>query len=279
MTKPNLFIVGAPKCATTFLYNVFKENYPEIFCTKIKELNFFTNDFLKSESYYKDYRVKNLNDYYSKYRAAAKELYLTDFSVSYFTYPEVAKRIKEFNPKAKIIIVYRNPIERAYSHIEMDARMGISKKIEDITPGTFVYRQYILNSMFYLNLNNYLEYFSRDNILVLNSKNMEEELEKINQFLGLQKREISSNLPRNEKKYLKNSLGKILIKNRSKIEKIKALFPFINFSRLSRFFLYSQSASLTNDDVSIELKKSHLSEIEKDFEQFQNYIINEGNNC
>ena len=39
MKKPNLFIVGAPKCGTTFLYHYLKQ-HPEIFFPDFKEPHF-----------------------------------------------------------------------------------------------------------------------------------------------------------------------------------------------------------------------------------------------
>ena len=41
--KPNLFIVGAPRCGTTSLYRYLGQ-HPDIFMSSEKELNFFASD-------------------------------------------------------------------------------------------------------------------------------------------------------------------------------------------------------------------------------------------
>ena len=41
--KPNLFIVGAPKCGTTFLYQYLKK-HPDVYFPNFKEPHFFGSD-------------------------------------------------------------------------------------------------------------------------------------------------------------------------------------------------------------------------------------------
>jgi hypothetical protein len=43
MSKPNFFIIGAPKCGTTAMAN-FLENNPQVFMSFPKEPNFFNTD-------------------------------------------------------------------------------------------------------------------------------------------------------------------------------------------------------------------------------------------
>ena len=57
-----------------------------------------------------------------------------------------AKRIYDYNSKAKIIIMLRHPIDRAFSHFLMDKRLGACKL-------TF---EQILNDP-----NKYLQYFQQ----------------------------------------------------------------------------------------------------------------------
>ena len=54
--------------------------------------------------------------------------------MSYLFYKNVAEKIKTYNKNAKIIIILRNPIERAFSHYLMDARLGlISESFESVS--------------------------------------------------------------------------------------------------------------------------------------------------
>ena len=50
MTKPNLFIVGAPKCGTTFLYHYLKK-HSDIYFPEFKEPHFFGSDLVKNNKF------------------------------------------------------------------------------------------------------------------------------------------------------------------------------------------------------------------------------------
>ena len=59
MTKvPNLFIVGAPKCGTTFLYHYLKK-HPDIYFPDFKEPHFFGSDLNRRNGAYN----LSLNEY------------------------------------------------------------------------------------------------------------------------------------------------------------------------------------------------------------------------
>ena len=82
------------------------------------------------------------------------------------------KKIYDFNPNAKIIIMYRDPIKRAISHYNMDRRMGLAEKklsyyLTEPKEEKF-YRQYVDNSMFLKNYLNFKKFFNDDQILILN---------------------------------------------------------------------------------------------------------------
>ena len=126
MSKVNTFIVGAAKCATTSLYR-YLANHPDVFMSTPKELNYFSATELKNqELYYNEKVISNLGDYEEIFHNAdadGKKI-LGEASVSYLFYPSVPKKIFEYNKNAKIIIILRNPIERAFSHYLMDERLG-----------------------------------------------------------------------------------------------------------------------------------------------------------
>lgn len=105
--KVNLFIVGAAKSGTTSLWAAFR-NHPEVFVTEdelFKEPAFFSK--LGSRM--------GLDKYHRLYAGAKDEKYICDASTAYLTSAESAERILEYNPEAKILIILRNPVDRAYS--------------------------------------------------------------------------------------------------------------------------------------------------------------------
>lgn len=97
--RPNLFIVGAPKCGTTAWYEYLRQ-HPDIYFPDEKEPHYFATDLpgfrtLKSEA-----------DYLALY-ADANERVLGDASVFYLYSRVAAERIAEFNPDARILVFLR----------------------------------------------------------------------------------------------------------------------------------------------------------------------------
>ena len=108
MNKPNLFIVGAPKCGTTFLYHYLKQ-HPEIYFPDFKEPHFFGSDLIRKNGAYD----LSLNNYKSLFNSDKK--IIGEASTFYIFSKNAAKEIYDFNPDAKIIIMLRNLVDLAYS--------------------------------------------------------------------------------------------------------------------------------------------------------------------
>jgi hypothetical protein len=108
MRKPDFFIVGAPRCGTTAMYN-YLQQHPDIFMSQEKELNFFGSD-LKFNM-----RQLTEEDYLSHFSEAPAEKKAGDSSVIYLYSKEAAHEIKDFVGSARIIIMLRNPVHMMYS--------------------------------------------------------------------------------------------------------------------------------------------------------------------
>lgn len=77
--------------------------------------------------------IKDVNDYEQLFRDAHTPKYLTEASTGYLHAPESAELIHKYNPTAKIIILTRDPLKRAYSHYKMNLGLGrISQSFEQI---------------------------------------------------------------------------------------------------------------------------------------------------
>lgn len=112
--KPNLFIVGPPKTGSTALYE-FLGKHPNIFMPDMKELAYFCTDLHKeSDKFHEDkkrFPIRTKKDYMKKFRDWKSQKYGCDCTTNYFLSDIAAKKIHEFNPEAKIIIVIREPVD------------------------------------------------------------------------------------------------------------------------------------------------------------------------
>lgn len=107
--RPNLFIVGAPKSGTTALYEYLR-THPNIFLSNVKEPHFFATDlgsypFIKTPDAYAELFTESTE----------RHLRVGEASVYYLRSAVAISNIREFNPDAKIIAMFRNPVDMVYS--------------------------------------------------------------------------------------------------------------------------------------------------------------------
>lgn len=105
---PNFFIVGAAKSGTTSLWQYLKQ-HPDVYMP--------ADIASKEPSFYCDtYGVQGYEAYLSLFfKDATTEKRIGEASTPYLTSPESARRIYDAFPDARIIMLLRNPVNRAYS--------------------------------------------------------------------------------------------------------------------------------------------------------------------
>ena len=107
MTLPNTFVVGAPKCGTTYLAAWLGQS-PEVFAPKVKEPGFFAE--------VRQYR-RGLQHYASAYYRESGAASVVLDATPWYLYPRsVPVRIAEsLGTDVRIIILLRDPVSRAVS--------------------------------------------------------------------------------------------------------------------------------------------------------------------
>jgi hypothetical protein len=107
--KPNFFIVGAPKCGTTALYEYLRP-HPNIFMAPVKEPHYFAKD-LGAYPF-----IKTAEDYAGLFAdATERHLRVGEASVYYLRSTVAIAGIREFDPDARLIAMFRNPVEMLHS--------------------------------------------------------------------------------------------------------------------------------------------------------------------
>ncbi|WP_375261875.1 sulfotransferase [Palleronia sp.] len=135
---PNLFIVGAMKAATTTRADQLGA-HSEIFAPVQKEPNLFAELDECGRPYYRLVAPKlgssepgpisrtpsiTAEEYRDLYRGSEAYRYRLDASTNYLPTPCSAKLIRRVAPDAKIIILLRNPYDRAYSSFAYQLSRG-----------------------------------------------------------------------------------------------------------------------------------------------------------
>lgn len=145
--------------------------------SRIKEPNYFSYRELSNQQlYYRDDSVQDQQTYLSLFNTTTPDQVkaVGEASVSYLFYPDTANQIKQFNPDARIIIMLRNPFDRAWSHYLMDYKLNyVRDSFDDITlkrvngqRNNQHFQQYIKLSLYHRQLQNYLNIFDRKQIFI-----------------------------------------------------------------------------------------------------------------
>jgi len=107
MNRPNFFIVGAPKCGTTTLYELL-QGHPRIFMPERKEPYFFTPGRRR--------KVETLDEYLALFAPAGPEhIRIGEGSTDTIYTPGALEAVRAFAPDAKIIVMLREPVSLARS--------------------------------------------------------------------------------------------------------------------------------------------------------------------
>jgi hypothetical protein len=168
---PEFVIIGAQKSGSTFLQLCLQE-HPDIFLPK-DEIPFFENPDYKNSS------LGDLKKYFKNFHDRIKGIKRPN----YLAKPEVPKRIQKDLPDAQLIVVLRDPIERAisaYFHnikygfippvpVEEGMRNIINGKYADEYPRS---NEIIEFGYYYKHLRRYTYYLEKGDLLVLKSSEM-----------------------------------------------------------------------------------------------------------
>jgi hypothetical protein len=233
---PNLFIVGAAKAGTTSLYR-YLDAHPDVYMSPMKEPHFFSRiePAPRLASFFP--HVTDTRAYLDLFSAAGAARIRGEASTSYLPHEGAAEAIKDVRPDAKVIIMLRDPISRAYSHYWNDVREGIEKRSfeeavnEELAgpPGRWGASSLYVDSGFYAErLARYLDTFG-DNVLALVFEEFVADpgaqLEQTQRFLGVEPLPPSDFEPRNVFALPRNRLSRSILGNGEMRDLARRLLP------------------------------------------------------
>jgi hypothetical protein len=171
---PDFVIIGAMKCGTTTLYkNLVK--HPDIISAQRKELHFFDKD---------DEYNMGIDSYKSNFPLLVKKKFRSkphlitgEATPRYLFIPEVPERVFHAMPDVKLIVLLRNPVDRAYSHYHHFKRRGLEtlsfeeaiNKEENGVMEPHINRNYLARGMYADQLQRWMNYFPREQFLIMDS--------------------------------------------------------------------------------------------------------------
>ncbi|MFO0947850.1 MAG: sulfotransferase [Planctomycetota bacterium] len=196
MSEPTFVIGGAQRSGTTTLYHLI-DQHPEVYMAKPvwPEPKFFVRESLTAAD-----RDEYLAKWFSSTHDAKA---IGEKSTSYLETIGSAERMKRWFPNMKAVFILRNPIERAISNYRYSRKNGLEKESLDFAlrnektrvesqrfPGVSGHPfAYVRRGRFIEFLDQYLQAFPREQLLILLNDDLESRPEQtcheIYQFLGV----------------------------------------------------------------------------------------------
>lgn len=252
------------KCGTTSLAH-YLDQHPEISMSLVKEPNFFTDENFD----------RGIDWYISRF--PENGLIKGEASTSYTKYPvfsDVPERINEVLPDVKIIYLVKDPLDRIISHLKHNYLSGREDRGID---GIFkdLNNNYVVPSMYHMQIRQYLKYFNRENIFVVPLERFEKRsnayLKRLFGFLEVDPDFSSSEFVRKKNttasRPYKGKLYKILTQH----SQIRALIRYnpLHLTDMARY-IFSQK----QPEVQIEgsLKEKLTEKLQPDVEAFRAWL-------
>lgn len=240
---PDFLIVGTQKSGTSTLHYLLNK-HPKLAGSWPKEMRYFS--ILRFQN-------KDLNWYRSHFTSFKNNALYFEATPHYINLEHVAKQIKETYPSIKLIIILRNPIDRAYSAWNMfydHFKKGKFKKRAIGAKENSMYRKliegrngyptfhealeleremiridepdgvnFMRKGLYYNQIEPYLKYFDRKQILILGTKDLNNPQELFNNILNfLNVVPVKWNIPRPVKKNKRTYANKMAEADREFLE-------------------------------------------------------------
>jgi hypothetical protein len=197
---PDFFGLGTQKGGTTTLHRLLGK-HPDVFLPACKEVHFFDQNYNSGEAWYR-----------AHFQTARADQRCGDITPFYLFHPDVPGRIYQHIPNARLIVLLRDPVERAISQVFHAQRLGFEplqigealaaeqSRLATGEPYSFQKHSYLSRSRYLEQLDRYEALFPREQLLILRSEDLFSTPERIWQellsFLELKPMDWPGALPR-----------------------------------------------------------------------------------
>lgn len=222
---PDFLIIGAQRCGTTSLQRYLIQ-HPCVAPSFRKEVHFFDRNLKKGVAWYRAHFPSMPYKYFVT--TVLRRRFLTgEASAAYLFYPHAPKKIFETVPRAKLIVLLRNPVDRAYSQyqhevslkyetlpfdeaIEQEAHrlQGEKEKMlvdEGYDSYSYRHHSYLSRGVYADQLAIWMNLFPKDQMLVLKSEDFfgrpSAAFHRVLRFLDLSPCELAEYKPYNAREY------------------------------------------------------------------------------
>ncbi|MFN0275510.1 MAG: sulfotransferase family protein [Chitinophagales bacterium] len=262
--KHTFICIGAQKAGTTTLSDILSQ-HSDIYIPPIKETKFFLfdEDYAKGLTFYNE-------TYFNTYKGQKA---VGEFDPDYLLFPGTARRIADtLGTDLKIMVVLRNPADRAYSHYLMTKKKGLEplsflEAIEHETKRKGDKKQqkiyaYLERGYYGAQLQEFMSIFPKENFLILLFdediiRNRESTIESIQQFLGVHYEKLNYDLHSNEAGESKSETVTNLVRKPNFVKKFfKNVIPTAGFrKKIRKYLIRKNQKAVATAKLDVDVKK------------------------
>jgi len=178
---PNFLLIGAEKAGTTSIHNYLRA-HPQVFMARVKEPLFFAFEGRKlnykgpGDEDFNRRIVTSADSYAALFSRAERYLAVGESSATYLFYSQTPERAAYYVPRAKLIVILRNPADRAYSNFLHGIRAGkenlefgaaLKAEPERLALGWSPFFSYRAKGWYHAQLSHWMKYFPPEQFLFL----------------------------------------------------------------------------------------------------------------
>ena len=192
---PDFMIIGTARSGTTSLYYDICQ-HPCVLPAAYDELGYFDSNFHLGLNWYRSLFPTLFSKWLVKQK---KQFAITGEDTPFYIWdPIVAKRILKILPKIKLIVLLRNPVDRAYSNYHLGVRAGTEnlsfedaikleiKRLEEINEESkssiekyAIRRSYLAKGFYADQLKIWFEIFNSNQLLIISTEDLKSNPQKV----------------------------------------------------------------------------------------------------
>lgn len=170
---PDFLVVAAPRAGTTSLHR-YLDAHPQVFMAPQKEVHFFDQHHHRGPDWYRQ-----------QFAEAEPRQVVGDATPTYLFAPGAVERMAELLPDAKLIVVLRNPVDRAYSNYwywrtmfpdgRSFAELARAEMADPEAPAAEGFQPYLAMGRYLPQLRHLMDHYPRKALLVLLLEDLKED--------------------------------------------------------------------------------------------------------
>lgn len=189
---PTFLGIGVEKAGTSSIYEYLNQ-HPQVYMSPVKETKFLQCDWQTLDPQARQVKINTFEKYAALFDGVTDEVAIGEFSPNYlFNHETSVECIQHYFPKAKLVVILRDPADRAHSDHLMHIRDAINKQVRSLSDQIKYSPQKsftIRKGYYYEGLKHFIDTFDTEQIKVYLYEDLHQDsialMQDLYQFIGV----------------------------------------------------------------------------------------------